>query len=331
MNSGSRKNFRLNTITSFLFAVCCIAVAGCSSDPPAPANPGFSGLAARSNRVVAVAYPLAYLSERLLEETGVSVEFPDAGSDSPGNWQPPADAVTEMQSADLVITNGPGVPYAQWLTRVTLARKKTCVSAADLPTADFITVNDHKIVHRHGPEGEHSHPYMVPYSWLDPAVALRQARKIATDLIATYPDHQESIERNLESLAEDLDSLSAKLDATKPGEQVSVMSANPNLKFLTRAAGLNDVHLLWLDEIPEEPLEEVHAKVLAATGAGQPDLRWLEAGRPRVMLWPSSLGPVPEIEGWLPVEIDLLDRRPSTGDYLSVMDDNIEQLVSRLN
>ncbi|MEM7453876.1 MAG: zinc ABC transporter substrate-binding protein [Planctomycetota bacterium] len=322
---------RQNKSQILLTAFCVLAVSGCGTEDPNPVNPGFSALNAKSNRVVAVAYPLAYISERLLEGTQVSVEFPGAESDNPGNWQPPEETVASMQEADLVITNGPGVTYAQWLIRVTLARNKTCISAADFPIADFITVNDHRIVHRHGPEGEHSHPYMVPYSWLDPAVLEKQARKIASNLVSVYPDNEETITRNLGELSEDLKKLTRKLEDLRRTDQLSVLSANPNLKFLTRAAGINDIHLLWLEGIPEQPQADIDAKSAEDSGPDQPELRWVETDGARAMLWPSTLGAAPEITGWQTINIDLLDKQPESGDYLSVMDDNIEQLVSLLN
>ena len=132
----------------------------------------------RTNRVVVASYALEYLTQRLVGDE-IQVEFPAENSHDPSNWAPAVDDIAYMQRADLVIVNGSSAPFAQWLVQVTLPSSKICDSCEDIPLSKLIAVSDHRIVHSHGPEGEHSHAYMVPHIWLDPELAALQAKKIA--------------------------------------------------------------------------------------------------------------------------------------------------------
>ncbi len=332
-------------LAPILFAACvalaALLITGCFPDAP-PNIPGIPQRA-KSNRVAAVSYPLYYFTSRLLADTDIEVEFPAEGAADPAKWQPPESAISGMQSADLVIAGGPGVPYAEWLNRVTLAKSRICNSADTLPTADFIMVADHAIVHRHGPEGEHSHPYMVPYSWMDPAIAAKQSERIANRLKTAYPDHADSIDSNLKLLGTELDQLSKQLVSAgasfgneEEDKRAAVLTANPKLKFFTRAAGVDDVHLLWLDELPDDMVEQMDTKVADWNSANSEEEGDGEPSEMRqIILWPAKLikpwSPgSPAVGGFDAVVIDLMDGSLVEGDYLSVMEDNIRDLAEAI-
>ena len=118
-------------------------------------------------RVVAVSYPLQYLTGRIAGDL-VAVDCPvPLGVEDPSQWKPSREAVLAMQSADLVIANGVGADYAKWLPKVSLPGSKLCRTATKgLSISDYIAVEDVSMVHSHGPEGEHSHPTMVSRTWL---------------------------------------------------------------------------------------------------------------------------------------------------------------------
>ena len=148
---------------TFLLALLCV-VPACDWSRDVETAPRF---AARelTDRIVTVSYPLQYLTQRIATNDLI-IEFPAAESDVPRNWKPTIDEIANIQKADLIITNGPGIDYANWLIKVTLPDSKICATSEALSLQDFIKVKGVDIVHSHGPEGEHSHPFMVAYSWL---------------------------------------------------------------------------------------------------------------------------------------------------------------------
>ena len=69
----------------------------------------------REIRVVAVSYPLQYLTQRIVGDL-IDVEYPVPQEvDDPSQWRPTRASVLAMQSAELVIANGAGADYAKWL------------------------------------------------------------------------------------------------------------------------------------------------------------------------------------------------------------------------
>ncbi len=237
-----------------------------------------------ANRVVAVSYPLQFLTQRIVGDS-IRVEMPIPADVDPQNWRPTRDAITDMQSADLIIANGTGATYANWLTTVSLPESKMVFSATrGLSLSDYIAVEDVTIVHSHGPEGEHSHATMVARSWLDPALAKQQAEYIAQQLKRVYPDLAEQFADNLKSLDAELDQLTEQLAAIKASNPSVVLTANPQLKFFTRAAGVTDRHLTWFEMPSPEQAKLDLEKVLDQFPESKPKLilfgRLATVGRP---------------------------------------------------
>ena len=315
---GARSGFR--NVSAFpllpLLTIILLLLTGCQTNQD---NESRITVDQKSNRIVTVSYALQYLTQRIVGDE-FEVEFPASDSLNPRNWSPSVEEIGAMQKADLVIANGPGAVYADWLERVTLDESRICHSCSEFEIKDYISVNDHQIVHSHGPEGEHSHPYFVPYAWLDPSIAIKQARTIAAAVINTYPDKSDLIEQNLEALVADLQELKEQFAAAaKPNSKV--LTLNPQMKFLTRAIELEDDHLLFFANSGEAPDWDELRKQLADKNNAQPDQEILVDG--------SVTAELKQIATELRlrvVEIDLLERTPQTGDFLSTMKENLSRL-----
>lgn len=276
-------------------------------------------------RVVAVSYPLQYLTCRLAGGL-VAVDFPvPQGVKDPSRWKPSREAVLAMQSADLVIANGVGAGYAKWLPKVSLPESKLCRTATKgLSISDYIAVADVSVVHSHGPDGEHSHPTMVSRTWLDPAIAKKQAVYISEQLTKIYPQFAIQFSANLTALTKDLDRLTALLQSTAREQSRPLVTATPLQKFLTRAAGVGDLHMTWF-AIPNVEQADLELKALfkdaGATGGVVLFDRELPAD--------DILG-VLESHGCRPISLDLIDQPPKEGDFLSSLEANIVALKKAL-
>ena len=297
-------------------------LAGCSTGKVVDSSKINSGSASDGRpRIIAVSYALQYLTQAIAGD-GIEVQFPAAQADSPADWKPTAEQVAQIQSADLIVVNGPGPTYAHWLVRVSLPESRIVHASQNLPLADFIRVEDYRIEHQHGPEGKHSHAYLVPFTWLDPAVAGRQADQIAQALTARFPAQAATFQSNRKHLQDELTKLSQAL-AEVPDRPV--LATTPELQFLTRAAGAQESHLLWFApptidawraterQAVKERIDQTGARAMLVTRplprAIQTDLRAM---------------------GLTLVPIQLLDRPPADGDYLAAMADNIQRLQSAL-
>jgi zinc transport system substrate-binding protein len=254
---------------------------GAGTDRQAQTKQGFAAQPL-TKRIVAVSYPLQWVTQQIAGDQ-YDVSFPGSGAADPATWRPDRKTIAEMQSADLIIANGTGATYAKWLTTVSLPESKLVSTASrGLALSDYIMVEDIRLVHSHGPEGEHSHPTMISETWLGPAILKKQAIYIESQLAKTYPGDASKFAANLKSLGESLDSLEAmKSDSNSPNV---VVTATPQMKFLTRSLKIEDLHLNW--------------NLKTSADSAKADLKeLLEARpgeRPGIIVFPASLKPLAE-------------------------------------
>jgi zinc transport system substrate-binding protein len=306
--------FNVSITVAAAAIVAMLLANGCGSGETGKSE---SAAPQKSNRIIAASYALQYLTSRIAGDQ-IQVDCPPAEGENPLDWSPNPEQIAAMQKADLIVINGQGAEYAQWITQTTLAPSRICESVEDIPLKDLISVPDYRIVHAHGPEGEHSHPYMVPYTWLDPAMAARQAEKIAECLSRAYPDRRAIFESNLGGLINDLNRVRPQTPASDE-PSIMTISLNPYLKYFARAAGLVDEHLLWFD-LPKASEWET-AKSELAQKISDNDVQFVLAS-----------GDLPEFVREYLVEknlqvirIDLLDHAPVEGDLITALKNNFDR------
>ncbi len=295
---------------------------GSSPRPTSTVDPG------TKRQIVAVSYPLEYLTQRIAGSE-MEVRCPVPAGERASQWRPQRDAILKMQHADLIVANGVGARFAKWLDTVSLPDSKICNSATrGLALADYISVDDVRLVHSHGPEGEHSHPTTVAYTWLSPLIAGKQADYIATELARVDPAKKEIFSANLQALKKDLTELAEafKVLPQSQGDQpLVVLSANPDLKFFSQAAGWQDHHLTWF----EPPTAIVAADELEKFLALNKDHQTLRQQGQTVLLsnypFSTELLEVVRLQGVTVLVVDPMDVRPNNGDYLMVMKRNLAQ------
>ena len=320
--SKIRVPFQLPTI---LLGCWVCLLAGCTdqtTDQPKKVDAGDL----KSNTVVAISYPLEFLTRRIAGASiNVVLPYPAEIKD-PQNWRPSPEAIGQMQSADLIFTNGTGATYANWITTTSLPESKIRNTASKgLALSDYIAVDDVTIVHSHGPEGEHSHSTMVARSWLDPMVAKKQATYIAAELAEVYPDQASEFKTNLKSLGDELDLIAEKIKGVQVKQPNALISATPKLKFLTRSLGSGEQHLTWFETPSPDQAESDLKRFLPSDGP-----------KPKLILFDNVL-PSDEImmivkqNGIKALAIDLLDQKPMAGDFLTALRDNIETIADALN
>lgn len=282
-------------------------------------------------KVIAVCYPLEYLTQRITGDA-IVVECPVGAGVSAADWRPNREDILNMQRADLVVANGRGAQLAKWLDTVSIPESRLCNSATrGLALTDYIAIEDQRIVHSHGPEGEHSHPTMVANTWLDPAVARKQAAYIAQELTRVFPARESDFLENLKKLNEDLDNLTSLLPTNSDQSNQLVLTTSPDLKFIARAAGLEDRHLFWT--VPPE-IEKAQRDINALLTDDDQSPATNRDRQPILLsTFPveGKLSDLMEENKIQTIEIDPLNVRPTSGDYFSVMAENLKRLGTVLS
>lgn len=293
----------MSTLLTRLAAAASFAVAALSA----------GSAAAQTLDIQTDSYPVTYFAERIAGPAA-SVTLPVPADRDPSVWSPSIAAIGAYQSADLILLNGANL--AAWTTRATLPRAK--IFDTSLAFADqYIATTG--VTHSHGPEGEHSHPGTASFTWLDFGLAARQAEAIASELSRRVPASAPAFAGAGEALAADLAALDAEaaaIGAAAAGQPL--LASHPRYPYLARAYGFAIESVEW--ESGETPTEEQ----LAALDA-------LLATHPaKLMIWeaePSAEAVAALAQrGVASVVFATAANRPAEGDFLAVMEGNLERL-----
>jgi len=320
---------RQRDICQLVGLLACLLIpllVSCRQQPPPP-QPTSSTVT--PPLIIAVSYPLEYLTQRIAGEN-FNVICPVPYDQPASEWKPQRDDILQMQSSDMVVANGVGARFAKWIELAAIPPRKICNSATKgLSLDDFIEVEDVVYTHSHGDLGEHSHPTNVAYTWLHPGMALKQARFIHQDLTRRFPQEKEGFDQRMRELETDLNRLTQRFQQIpQPDDQLllAVLTANPELKFFSRAAGWDDLHLKWFEPpAKEEAVTELIQKIESA--AGRPLVQ--RTGKTVILSTYPFEGDLAQLADEFELNvivIDKLDYRPTKGDYLTVMSDNIDRL-----
>lgn len=300
-------------VLGFSLIVLAILTSGCTGNGSGEPPPAAKRSDAKQLSVHVVNYPLQYFAQRIGGDL-VHVEFPAPGGIDPAFWRPAAEEVSGYQKADLVLLNGAG--YAKWLSSVSLRSSSLIDTSAGF--ADLLVAVDDLETHSHGPQGEHEHGGFAFTTWLDPQLALRQARAVEAAFRDALPAGSEKFRSGLESLERDLLDLDRVLREIVDRRNIPLLGSHPVYQYLARgyALQIDSVHF-EPDEFPEDASwRELQLRLKKQPAA------W--------MLWEGS--PLDRTAQRLrelgvgSVVFDPCGNRPDTGDYLSVQRANLENL-----
>lgn len=264
--------------------------------------------------VYAVNYPLQYFAQRIAGEFAEVVMPVPPGVD-PAFWQPDAAIIGDFQRADLILLNGAG--YAKWVSRVSLPRRKSVDTSAGFSERYIETEGSQ--THSHGREGDHSHAGTAFTTWLDFRQAVEQARAVRDALSRLAPERGDIFADNFLDLERDLLDLDTRLAAIvgrDPGRPL--IASHPVYQYLVRRYSLNLESVMWEpDAIPPE----TEWRALTELREGHP-AGW--------MLWESepTAGNRERLQqlGVQSTVFHPCANRPQTGDFMSVMSENVQNL-----
>jgi zinc transport system substrate-binding protein len=293
-----------------IFAVLAGCGGGTDPDPAAP----ITTVPSEKVLIYAVNYPLAYFAGRIGGDL-VEVHFPAPAGQDPAYWTPDATTIAAYQGADLILLNG--ADYAKWVDLAALPPSAIVDTSAAF--ADRLIALEGATTHSHGPEGEHEHTGWAFTTWLDPTLAIEQARAVASAIIERRPNEEVGIQARFVELEAELSALDQRLDnaASIIGEDLLLFS-HPVYQYLVERYGLNAVQLHWEpDAVPDPHAWEHLTETLAKHQA-----KW--------MLWegdplPATISALEEL-GVGSLLYDPCANAPSEGDLMSVMEANAGSL-----
>jgi zinc transport system substrate-binding protein len=273
-----------------------------------------SGKSSQRLSVYVVNYPLQYFTQRIAGDH-VEVILPAPRDVDPADWTPTAEIITAYQGADLILENGAG--YARWTGYATLPRASRVDTSAGF--RDRWIPQEGGVTHGHGPGGEHSHLGTAFTTWLDPTLAVEQARAITEALLRLRPAAEADFRAGLAALEVDLVDLDRRLaTALAPLSGEALLFSHPVYPYLARRYRLQGRSLHWEPGVMPEPaawreleamLDARPARMMIFEGEPHPEAksRLRSLGVHTVVFAPSA-------------------NRPESGDWLSAMQSNAERV-----
>lgn len=286
---------------------------GCGTEVPRGALPPGTQAAGRPV-VYVVNYPLYYFAGRIGGDQ-IQVVFPAPPDEDPAFWQPDDQAIGGYQNADLILLNG--ASFAKWTERASLPQQRS-VDTSRAFAQEYIDIED-RVVHQHGPEGEHAHEGYAFTTWVDPRLALQQAEAIYQAFVERWPERATVFTAGWETLRDDWLALDAELTAVHADyENQPLLASHPVYQYLARRCGWNLVSLHWEpDQMPDDQQWSELEQLYEDHPAG-----W--------MIWEEE--PLPEIRQRLADRgIDCAvfapcGNVPESGDLLLMMRENVQRL-----
>jgi zinc transport system substrate-binding protein len=291
-----------------------ILLVGCSGQNGAETAPPPEG--AERPVVYTANYPLQYFAERISSPL-VDVRLPVPAGEDPAFWKPTAEHILVLQQADLVLLNG--ASYESWLGNVSLPTSRLVDTSAGF-SERFIAEKE-ATTHSHGPDGKHEHTATAFTTWLDPTLALEQARAVRDAFSTLWPEHAGQFDTQFAVLAQELESLDAEMKGiTETAAELPLVFSHPVYQYFAHRYGLNGRSVHW--EPQEMPSAAMWQEL--ATLLGSHPAHW--------MIWegePSAETRTKlEQMGIRSVVFDPCAAAPDSGDYVSVMQSNIATLKS---
>lgn len=269
--------------------------------------------------IFTVNYPLQYFAERIAGNHA-AVVFPVPADVDPAYWMPDTGTITDYQQADLILLNG--AHYAKWVDKVSLPASKTIDTSRKFK--DQYIYSTKATTHSHGSGGAHAHESLTFTLWLDLNLAVQQAKAIEKALIRKRPMLKDTFQHNFKALEEDLMALDRDLEKMAALKQNHpLVGSHPVYDYLAKRYALNLKSVHWE---PDETPSFQQWQNLKRMFINHP-AKW--------MVWEAApdqaIAARLKIMGVNSVVFDPCGNAPHQGDFLTVMQQNIQNLKSALH
>jgi zinc transport system substrate-binding protein len=171
-------------------------------------------------------------------------------------------------------------------------------------------------------EEEHAEETADPHAWLDPALFARMVDRVADGLAAADPTEAAGYRDRAVALQDELEALDERVRADLEGcDTRSLVVSHEAFGYLAEAYGLEQLGLTGLAPEAEPTVERLGAAG-AALADGRATAVFFEAGDEARRIAESVAADF----GIPALPLGTLESEPPSGDYLSVMEDNLASL-----
>ncbi len=264
--------------------------------------------------IYTVNYPIKFFAKTIAKQHA-NVTLPVPTDIDPAFWSPKAEDVASLQKADMILLNGAN--YAKWLPKVSLPLFKLVNTSSEFKEA-YIALNE-GVTHNHGTGGKHSHAGTAFTTWLDFSLAEKQAKSIFKALSRKEPKFNADFVQNFIPLQKALLGFDSQLiEIGKALNGQALLASHPIYQYMARRYQLNLESVHWE---PEEVPTEEQWGILQALVAKHPAKWMLWEGEPAA----ETVSKLEQL-GIKSIVFTPVANSPETGDFLSIMQENIARL-----
>jgi zinc transport system substrate-binding protein len=210
-------------------------------------------------------YPTTWITRQIAGSL-VEVICPLPDDEDPIFWQPDAKTLQGYQAADLVIVNG--AEFEKWVATASLSTARLIDTAKGFE-ADFVHFEG-GAKHSHGPGAAHTHEGIDGHTWLDPILAIAQARAIHQGLVRILPARKADLDSGLAELIGRLEKLDLRLRALGPlPDGQHLYASHPAYNYLAKRYGWRVVNLDLDPSVMPSDEELAKIKALLAEKPGK--------------------------------------------------------------
>ncbi len=229
---------------SFLgaFMAGLLLMPGCSkTDEHSSERPSGKNDRGKKCVVTVVNAPLLAFARRI-GGPSIDVHFPVPPGVDPAFFVPDPEVIQIFQESDLILLNGAG--YASWVDRVSLPQSRIVDTSRSF--GDRLIEQAGGANHAHGPEGEHAHDGLAFTTWLDPSLAVEQARAIRDALATLQPEATSELETRFKDVSRVLTSLDLRMKRALEGlKGRNLIASHPVYQYFGRRYELDLRSLHW--------------------------------------------------------------------------------------
>jgi zinc transport system substrate-binding protein len=162
--------------------------------------------------------------------------------EDPAYWNPSDADIESLQKGDLLLMHHPD--YSSWLKHVSLKQKNIHFSTQVFASQWIKITSANEHTHVNG--STHRHEGVAPTTWMNLALAAKQAQAIADRLCQLLPEHQTLIQQRSASLYEKLNDAHLRMQHLNQAlRNETLLVSHPVYQYWTQAYQLKAIELHW--------------------------------------------------------------------------------------
>jgi len=311
--------------------LAALALTACGSSD---ASTGDSGAGAERLDVVVGAYPYEFVAQRVGGDAVTVENLTEPGAE-PHDVELTARQVAAVGEADLVVRSAGFQPAldeavaqqeASVLDVLELVETRAGADphAGEERAEEGHAEDEHADEEQHAEE-EHADGTVDPHVWLDPQRLATIADEVADRLADLSPDQADGFRERAQQLRTELEQLDTELaEGLASCERTQVVTSHEAFGYLTERYGLEQVGISGLSPEGEPSPRRLAEVAEIARANGVTTVFFEETVSPRVAeQLAREVGATAEV-------LSPLETAPGSGDYLTAMRTNLEQLRTAL-